>query len=89
MVSFDKKRNKIIFRQFNIEGYVNQYVLNDSLSKENSLVFETEIIENFMDGGKARWTITKIDDDEIEMGFYVSFPGKEFACFGTNRLKRQ
>ena len=54
IVSFDKQRNKIIFRQFNIEGYVNQYVLNDSLSNESKLIFETEIIENFVEGGSAR-----------------------------------
>lgn len=88
-VSFDKIRKVIVFRQFNIEGYINQYILNDSLSTETTLIFETEIIENFMPGGKARWTINKISDDEIETVFDVYFPGKDYTCFGTNKLVRK
>ena len=89
IVSFDKKRKKIIYRQFNSEGYVNQYVLNDSLSSASKLIFETELIENFAEGGRARWTIKKHGDNEIETIFDVSFPGKEFACFGTNKLTKK
>jgi hypothetical protein len=88
-ISFDNSRKVIVFRQFNNEGYVNQYVLNDSLSNDSTLVFETVTIENFMPGGKARWTIKKIDDKQIETVFDVSFPGKEFACFGTNTLYKK
>ena len=87
--SYDKARDRIVYRQFNSEGYVNQYLLNDSLSSDSSLVFETEIIENFIPGGKARWTIIKTGEKEIETIFDVSFPGKEFACFGRNQLTRK
>jgi len=84
-MSFDKQRKVIVFRQFNNEGYFNQYILNDSLSSDSILVFETEIIENFVPNGKAKWTIRKINENEIETIFDVSF-GKEFSCFGTNKL---
>ena len=87
-ISFDKTRGKIVYRQFNIEGYINRYILNDSLSTENKLVFETEEIENFMPGGKARWTITMTDENNIETTFDVLFPGKEYSCFGINTLER-
>jgi len=87
-ISFDKSRNVIVYRQFNSEGYVNQYVMNDSLCTDSVFVFETEIIENFVPGGNARWTIKRLADDQIETIFDVSFPGKEYACFGTNRLNR-
>jgi len=53
-ISFDKSRKLIVFRQFSIEGYVNQYILNNTLSDEVTMVFETELIENFVQGGKAR-----------------------------------
>ena len=85
-ISYDEMRHAIVFRQFNIEGYVNQYVLNEDLSTATKLVFETENIENFAPGGKARWTISKISDTEIETIFDVSFPNSEYTCFGTNRL---
>ncbi|MBN2000148.1 hypothetical protein JW935_21540 [candidate division KSB1 bacterium] len=60
MISFDESRGMYIYRQFNNEGYVNQYVLTDSLTNDSTLVFDTEIIENFVAGGKARLTIKKI-----------------------------
>lgn len=87
-ISLDKSRNSIIFRQFNNEGYYNQYVLNDSVSNENVLIFETEFIENFVPNGKAKWTIKKISENEIETVFDVSF-GKDYTCFGTNKLVRK
>ena len=87
-ISFDKSRKLIVFRQFNSEGYINQYVLNDTLCTDSVFVFETEIIENFVPNGNARWTIKRLADDQIETIFDVSFPGKEYACFGTNRLEK-
>ncbi|MCW3789421.1 hypothetical protein [Plebeiibacterium sediminum] len=87
-ISFDKGSNSIVFRQFNNEGYFNKYVLNDSISDENTLVFETEYIENFVPNGKAKWTIKKINENEIETIFDVSF-GKDYTCFGTNKLIRK
>jgi len=52
-------------------------------------VFDTESIENFMPGGKARWTIKIISDNEIETIFDVSFPNKDYTCFGVNKLMRK
>jgi len=88
-ISFDKSRKLIVFRQFNNEGYINQYTLNDSLSNDSILVFETENIENFVPGGKARWTIKKISEKQIETTFDVSFPNKDYSCFGINNLIRE
>ncbi|MBS2100951.1 hypothetical protein [Carboxylicivirga linearis] len=88
-ISFDKTRSAIVFRQFNSEGYYNQYVLVDSLSNDTTLVFNTEFIENFVPGGKARWIIKKLSETEIETTFDVSFPNKEYTCFGTNKLTKQ
>ena len=87
-ISYDKNRGKIIFRQFNNEGYYNQYVLNDSISNENQCIFETEFIENFVPNGKAKWTINRVNKNEIETVFDVSF-GNEYTCFGTNKLIRK
>ena len=89
IISFDKDRQVIVFRQFNIEGYVNQYVLDDSLSNDSLFVFETEIIENFVPGGKTRWTISKNTGDRIETVFEVLFPEREYVCYGTNFLTKE
>ncbi len=85
-ISYDSSRKKVVYRQFNNEGFVNQYILNDSLSTPDTFIFETETIENFMPGGKARLTIKKISEKEIETIFDVSFPNKEYACFGINKM---
>jgi len=82
MISYDKARGLYIFRQFHVEGFVNQYFLNDSLSIDGKLVFESEVIENFVSGGNARFTIIVKNETEIETLFDVGFPGKEMACFG-------
>ncbi|GAB2768948.1 hypothetical protein [Salinimicrobium soli] len=88
-ISYDKRRQLIVYRQFNNEGYINQYVLNDSLSNGTKLVFESEIIENFVPGGKARWTIEKKSDTQIETTFDVSFPNKDYTCLGVNKLTKK
>ncbi len=85
-ISFDKQRKLIVYRQFNIEGYINQYLLNESKSNDSLLIFETETIENFLPGGKARWIITKTSENQIKTTFDVSFPNKEYSCFGENKL---
>ena len=38
MISFDNSRKKYVFRQFHVEGFVNQYILIDSLSNETTFV---------------------------------------------------
>ncbi len=88
-ISYDSSRNLVVFRQFNKEGYINQYILNDSLSDDKKIIFVTESIENFVPGGKAKWTIKKISDKEIETIFDVYFPNKGFSCMGTNNLYRK
>lgn len=88
MISFDKNRKTWVYRQFNNEGYVNQYALNDSLTNDSTFVFSSKNIENFPAGGRAQWTIRKISGNEIVTIFEVSFPGKNFMCLGTNRLKK-
>jgi len=88
VVSHDKNRNLIVFRQFHNEGFINQYILNDGLSRPDSLIFESEIIENFVDGGRARFTIKIINTNQIETFFDVSFPEQEFSCYGHNKLSR-
>lgn len=89
IISFDKARKVFVFRQFHTEGFINQYVLNDSLSTDKSFVFESEVIENFVQGGTARFTIHIKSDSEIETLFDVGFPGREMACFGKNSLQKK
>lgn len=88
-ISYDATRNKFVFRQFHVEGFVIQYTLIDSLSSNSKLVFESEEIENFVRGGKARWSITQITNNAIQTTFDVSMPKKGYQRFGENKLIRE
>ena len=87
-ISYDATRDLFVFRQFHVEGFVIQYILADSLSSNSKLVFESEEIENFVPGGKARWTISIVTGNAIETTFDVSMPNKDYQCFGENKLIR-
>lgn len=84
--SVDRSRKRIVFRQFHIEGFVNEYVIVDSPTA--TLVFETESIENIPAGWRARETYRLITPDEFEEIFELSEPGKPFEVYSRSRLKR-
>ena len=86
--SFDSARKRVVFRQFHIEGFVNQYVL-DPASTPRRLILTTEAIENIPAGWRARETYELTGADELEEIFELAEPGKEFAVYSRNRLRRQ
>lgn len=86
-LSFDRARKTVIFRQFHIEGFVNQYVLEPP-TKPGTLVFISEAIENIPKGYRARETYTFISETEFEEVFEIAEPGKDFALYSKARLKR-
>jgi len=87
--SFDKKRSKIILRQFHGEGFVNQYTLDSVTSDRNTIILNSESIENGPDGMRARYIYTALNDNEFEETFELAMPGKELKPILTNRWKRK
>jgi hypothetical protein len=85
--SVDRTRKRIIFRQFHVEGFVNQYVQEPD-SVDRAIVFTTEAIENIPSGWRARETYRVINADEFEEVFELSAPGKPFEVYSRTRLKR-
>ena len=49
-ISYDRNRQRYVLREFHVEGYVNQYVLDDRDPDSKQLVFWTEAIENIPPG---------------------------------------
>lgn len=87
--SFDEGRKRLVMRQFNIEGFVNQYVL-DSLSADNkTFILLSESSENAPPGLQARYTYELKGDNEFVEIFELGFPGKEFSCWMTNTWHRK
>lgn len=85
--SVDRSRKRIVFRQFHIEGFVNEYV-QEASSGDRTFVFVTESIENIPSGWRARETYTLIGPDEFEEVFELAPPGKTFEVYSRSRLKR-
>jgi hypothetical protein len=89
LISYDKIREKFVLREFFVEGFVNQYML-DSLSTDGkTIVFQTEAIENLPAGWRAKLRITKLNKDEFVEYFDLAAPGKEFGCYMENHLTRR
>ncbi|HGY55503.1 MAG TPA: hypothetical protein ENK44_07380 [Caldithrix abyssi] len=87
--SYDRIRNTYVVRQFNSEGFINQFVL-DSLSADTStFVFVTEQLENLPAGFKARLTYIIQNENEFNEKFELAPPGQGYQLFLNNFWKRK
>lgn len=88
MISFDKKRKRLVLRQFHQEGFVNQYVLDLEQSTPKRLVFVSENFENLDSRWRARESYDLISKDEFTETFEIAPPEKEFYVYSKNAFKR-
>jgi len=86
--SYDQSRKTFVFRQFHIEGFVIQYILEKKDDKTNELTFVSEHVENAPPGTKAKEIFKFVSEDQIEQSFHVAWPDRDYACFALNNLKR-
>lgn len=86
--SVDKPGKRVMYREFNSEGFVNTYVLKSVSDNGRTFIFETIEVEGMADGWLARLTVTLKNRDEMEEKFELAAPGKEYATCGTNTFKR-
>lgn len=89
IISYDQARGKFVLRQFNAEGFVNRYLLEDISDKGDRLVFVTEAVENGPPGLRARNTYTRNGNDAFVEVFELAFPGKGFSTCVTSKLTRR
>jgi hypothetical protein len=85
--SHDNARKRMVFRQFHVERFVIQYVM-EPVPKPGTLVFVSEAIENIPSGYRARETYTLLGPDEFEEVFEIAEPGKDFTVYSRAQLKR-
>jgi hypothetical protein len=81
-------RETDILREFHVEGYVNQFVLESWDRDGGILKLATETIENLAPGWQARTTYEILNDNEFRETFDLAGPGKDWACYITNDFKR-
>ncbi|MFZ5946821.1 MAG: heme-binding beta-barrel domain-containing protein [Stygiobacter sp.] len=87
--SYDKNIKKFKLRQFHIEGFVNEFILDSISSDKKTIVFLTVAIENIPDGWKAKETYRLINENEIEETFELAEPNKNFEVYSKVNLVRQ
>ena len=85
--SYDTDLKKIVWRQFHIEGMVNEYSLDSVSGDGKSLEFVTTRIEN-LPGFRAKKQYRIISTSEIEETFLLAPPGKDFETYTIAHLKR-
>jgi hypothetical protein len=88
ILSFDRKRQTVMLRQFHEESFVNLYALNLAASNSSLLVFESENFENFDNSWKAKETYEIISNQEFIETFELAPPGKPFEVYSRNHFKR-
>jgi len=86
--SYDKIRAKFVLRQFHAEDITNTYILDSSKVASGLLEFETEAIENFSTGWKAKEVYKIVNENEFIEIFYLAAPGKEYSESVRNTFKR-
>lgn len=87
--SFDQNRKKLVLRQFHVEGFVNQYVLQHASGHGQELVFVSEAIENIPAGYRARETYRFTDRNRFEETFEIAKPGKDFEVYVKTKFMRE
>lgn len=87
--SYDRAQKKHVLRQFHVEGFVNQYVLESISEDGNTLVFVTTAIENLPAGWRARETYRFAGENEFTERFDLAEPGQEFEPYSETHFTRR
>lgn len=86
--SYDKARSCYVYREFNVEGFVNQYICKKILDEGKTFIFVSESLENAPPEMKARLTYKILNQNEFQQVFELAEPGKDYELYSTQLLKR-
>jgi hypothetical protein len=88
VISYDKARRLLVFRQFHSDGFVNQYAQDTAAGSADTVVFVSEAIENIAPGWRAKESYRKTGPDTMVETFELTAPGKPFEIYSECRLTR-
>jgi len=88
IISYDKGRKKYVLRQFHAEDITNKYATDSSSVFNGKFEFESEEIENFRSGWKAKEVYIFENENSFVEIFYLSAPGKDYSEYVRNTFKR-
>ncbi len=87
-ISYDKVRKTFVYRQFHVEGFVNQYALESISPDSKSFTFVSESIENIPTGWRAKETYKVVTPNEFIETFELAEPGKDYEVYTQCHLRR-
>ncbi|MDD4967866.1 MAG: hypothetical protein PHT07_00395 [Paludibacter sp.] len=87
-ISYDKGRKKFVLRQFHVEGFVNQYVLDSISQDKKAIMFTSEAIENIASGWRAKESYQLLNDSTFIESFELAEPKGAFEVYSKATLKR-
>jgi len=88
-ISYDKGRDRFVYRQFHQEGFVNQYVLDWHTPDFKEFSFISENIENIQPGWCAKESYQVLSPVEFIETFELAAPGKEFELYTQCHLRKR
>jgi len=88
LFSFDAARQTFIARQFNIEGFVNQFSLDDLSTLPGLMRFTLEHSENAPEGLTGSLTIEMVSADEFLERFEIRWPDNQDPMVIRNHWRR-
>lgn len=88
-IFYDKGRKTFLLRQFHIEGFANDYVLESIAPDKKTLVYVSELIVNIPKGWRAKETYRILSDKEFEETFELSPPDKPFEVYSKVKFTRK
>ena len=86
--SYDRARECYVYRQFHVEGFVNQYICKKVLDEGKTFIFVSERLENLSPEMRARLTYKILNPNEFQMTFDIAMPGADYECYSTGVMKR-
>ena len=88
-LSFDRSRQKYVLREFHVEGYVNQYVLEEWDPERQKIILQSEALENSPPDMQARTTYEILGEDTFKETFELARTGQEWRCLIINEFTRK
>ncbi|MGZ8348060.1 MAG: hypothetical protein ACXWUP_13205 [Allosphingosinicella sp.] len=86
--SFDRRRDRLVMRQFDSLGFVSTYVQDRAASVDSRLVLVSEGLENVPTGWRARYTYEHVGSGEYRELFELD-SGRGYELYVFGRFHRQ
>ena len=86
---YDKGKKTFLLRQLHVEGFVNDYILDNISPDKKTLVFVTTGIVNIPKGWRAKETYRILSSNEFEETFELAEPDKDFSVYSRVKFTKQ